>query len=226
MLGSHYLLADLLIGDTVGIGTGLCIFREIFEIVGHGKVEQGEPVIEDGRGGKNCSCVVVSQQPKVFEVPILVVDQGIENQHTAKLLIEIVAQVFVVVKASFQRGLPDNPPDGDKRRVYIRKELALGGEDPFPVFKVISDAGNAHRREPFPFAFGAFSVVKHAELKRIYPPLRQCDLDLLRAQIGERLHPRRIFAFRYARNSGAMAADVSARTANARMTRFRIFFVR
>ena len=145
LLGSHYLLADLLIGDTVGIGTGLCIFREIFEIVGHGKVEQGEPVIEDGCGGKNCSCVVVPQQPKVSEVPILVVDQGIEHQHTAKLLIEIVAQVFVVVKASFQRGLPDNPPDGDKRRVYIRKELALGGEDPFPVFKVISDAGNAHR---------------------------------------------------------------------------------
>ena len=75
---------------------------------------------------------------------VLIVDQGIENQHTAKLLVELVAQGFVIIKAGFQCRLAENTPDRNKRRVYIRKELALGGKDTFPVFQVILYAADTH----------------------------------------------------------------------------------
>ena len=51
---------------------------------------------------------------------VLVVNQGIENQHTAKLLVELVAQGLVIIKAGFQRRLAENTPDRDERGINIR----------------------------------------------------------------------------------------------------------
>ena len=88
--------------------------------------------------------MIVPQQAEVAEVSVLIVNQGIENQHTAKLLVELVAQGLVIIKAGFQRRLAENTPDRDERGINIRKQPALGSKDPFPVFQVVLYAADAH----------------------------------------------------------------------------------
>jgi len=77
-------------------------------------------------------------------VSVLIVNQGIENQHTAKLLVELVAQGLVIIKAGFQRRLAENTPDRDERGINFREQPALGGKDTFPVFQVVLYTADAH----------------------------------------------------------------------------------
>ena len=144
LLCTHYLFTHILIGNAVGIGTGLCIRTQVLEIIRHCVVEQRQAVIEDGCRGDNFARVIVPQQAEVAEVSVLVVNQGIENQHTAKLLVELVAQGLVIIKAGFQRRLAENTPDRDERGINIRKQPALGSKNTFPVFQVVLYAADAH----------------------------------------------------------------------------------
>ena len=75
---------------------------------------------------------------------VLVVNQGVENQHTAKLLVELVAQGLVIIKAGFQRRLAENTPDRDERGINICEQPALGSKNTFPVFQIVLYAADAH----------------------------------------------------------------------------------
>ena len=135
LLCTHYLFTHILIGNAVGIGMGLCIRTQVFEIIRHCIVEQRQAVIEDGCRGDNFARVIVPQQAEVAEVSVLIVNQGIENQHTAKLLVELVAQGLVIIKAGFQRRLAEKTPDRDERGSISVNSRHLEARIPFQFSK-------------------------------------------------------------------------------------------
>ena len=61
LLCTHYLFTHILIGNAVGIGTGLCIRTQVLEIIRHCVVEQRQAVIKDGGRGDNFARVIVPQ---------------------------------------------------------------------------------------------------------------------------------------------------------------------
>ena len=135
LLCTHYLFTHILIGNAVGIGMGLCIRTQVFEIIRHCIVEQQQAVIEDGRRGDNFARMIVPQQAEVAEVSVLIVNQGIENQHTAKLLVELVAQGLVIIKAGFQRRLAEKTPNRDERGSISVNSRHLEARIPFQFSK-------------------------------------------------------------------------------------------
>src|SRR5699024_5677192 len=90
------------------------------------------------------TAVVVPQEAEIAEVPVLVVDQRIEHQHTAKLLGERLSQFIVIVKAGGDSAAFDQPPNGDVRGVYIGEQRAFGRGDSLPVFQIIMHGVQMH----------------------------------------------------------------------------------
>ena len=136
---AHHLFADLLIGNPVRVGTGFSVFFQPFEIIGHSEIEQRQSVVENGGGGDNLPGVVIPENAEVPEMSVLIIDEGVENKHTAKLLIEIITQSFVVIQTAFQRDFFQDTANGNKGNIDVRKEFTLGGEDTFPILQIIFD---------------------------------------------------------------------------------------
>ena len=66
---------------------------------------------------------------------VLVVNQGIENQHTAKLLVELVAQGLVIIKQAFSVVLRRIRPIGTKEVSISVNSRHLEARIPFQFSK-------------------------------------------------------------------------------------------
>lgn len=88
--------------DAVGRSAGLGVGVQVLEILRHGEVEQGHPVVKHRRCAGDLPGVVVPQDAEVAEVPVLIVDHSIEHQHTPDLLIGFRSKLPVILQAGFQ----------------------------------------------------------------------------------------------------------------------------
>ena len=109
-----------------------------------GIAEQGQPVVKNGGWRDDLPAVVIPQDAEVAKVPILVVDQRVKYQHTAKLLGKLCSQLVIPGKASGNSPGSDNAPDRDIGRVDIGKQLALRGRNAFPVLQIIMHSVQPH----------------------------------------------------------------------------------
>ena len=106
LLCTHYLFTHILIGNAVGIGTGLCIRTQVLEIIRHCIVEQRQAVIEDGRRGDN-----FAEKLYVQVTYLLATDETIEREFGAYVAIRDNFPKYVVSLDEFDRSR-----DGIKHR--------------------------------------------------------------------------------------------------------------
>ena len=100
--GSHDLLADTLKTDAVGRPTGLGIGVQILEILWHGEVEQGHPIVKHRRRAGDLHGVVVPQDAEVAEMSVLIIDHRIKHQHFVQCVDKLDSHLLVIC--------PDQPP--------------------------------------------------------------------------------------------------------------------
>lgn len=144
LLCAHDLTADIFKADTVGIGTGFCVLLQKLQIVRHGIVEQGEAIIKNRRGPDDFSCAIIPQDTEVPEMPILVVNHGVEHQHTSDFLCGLLADFLIIVQTSLNAVCFYQMADRDIRRINIREQLAFGRENIFPALQIVVDGMKPH----------------------------------------------------------------------------------
>ena len=133
LLSPHDLRTHLLVGNVIGIGTGFCILVQMGIVLFSGIAEQGQPIIKDRGWGYDLAAAVIPQDAEVAEMPVLIVNQRVKHQHTAKLLGKLCPQLVIVVKTGGNTSRAHNAPDGDICRVDVGKQPALRGRNAFPV---------------------------------------------------------------------------------------------
>ena len=70
--------------------------------------------------------MVIPKQSEVSKVSVLIVNDRIENQHAAHLLIKIFAKRLVIVQTFLQGRFLQDSADGNKRGIFVSKKPALG----------------------------------------------------------------------------------------------------
>ena len=99
LLCAHDLTACFFIGNTVRVGTGFCVLAQVFEVFRHAVIEKGQTVIEQRSRGKKFACMIVPQHTEVAEMSVFIVNQRIKDKYTAKLIIESITQIPVIIEA-------------------------------------------------------------------------------------------------------------------------------
>lgn len=134
---SHNFCAYLLIGDVIRIRAAFGVLIQMGIVLFHGIAEQGQPVVKNGGWRDNLTAVVVPQDTEISKVPIFVVDERVEYQHTAKLFGKRRSQFIVIGKTSCDSSGAHNAPDGNIGRIDIGKQGAFRSGNALPVFQII-----------------------------------------------------------------------------------------
>ena len=89
-------------------------------------------------------CIRDRQDTEVPEMPILVVNHGVEHQHTSDFLCGLLADFLIIVQTSLNAVCFYQMADRDIRRINIREQLAFGRENIFPALQIVVDGMKPH----------------------------------------------------------------------------------
>lgn len=147
LLRPHDPGTDLLKGDMVGVRPGLGIGRQSSrggQIFLSRKTQQGKTVVKDGGWAGQLSRMVIPQEAKVPKMPILVVYEGVEHQHTAQLFPILRIQTVIIVETRLERPRLHKAGRRHIGRIHIGEQMAFGGSNALPVFQIIPDSWQPH----------------------------------------------------------------------------------
>ena len=144
LLRAHDLPTDCLVGDAVRIGARPGIFFKVLHIIGHGVVEERKAVIKNRRRAEDLPGMVITQDTKVAEMSVLIIDHRIEHQHAFQLVGGLFANALIEIQASLYPAASHDPTYGNIGSIYVGEEPALRRQNVLPVFQIIVNNMQSH----------------------------------------------------------------------------------